>query len=92
MSDDFEDRREAITTIGREAGPEATGLLVALMDRSRVETDDILASVLEMERADRDRWKARALDAERHLRAVEARIMGLLAYPHPSWDPDDGGM
>lgn len=87
----FEDTREAVTTIGREAGPEATGMLAALMDWNRAETDGILAGVLEMERADRDRWKARALDAERHLRAVEARIMGLLAYPHPSWDPDDMG-
>lgn len=87
----FDDTREAVATIGREGGPEATGLLVALMDWNARERAGVLAMVLESTEADRDRWKARALDAERHLRAIEGRVWSLLREPDPRWDPDDLG-
>jgi len=88
---DFEDTRDAVTTIGREAGPEAAGLLVALMDQNERHTAGIMASVLQSTEEDRDRWKARALEAERHLTIIEVRVLGLLRVPDPRWDPYDEG-
>lgn len=90
--DQFADTCEAVTTIGREAGPEATGLLVALMDANARSLDRTLEMVREGIEMERDRWKARALEAERHLRVIEMRVMGLLREPDPSWDPEDRGM
>lgn len=86
----FEDTREAVTAIGQKAGPEATGLLVALMEQDRRHIDWVDEQIRGGLEAERDRWKARALDAERHLAVIEARIMGLLS--EPDFDPYDGGM
>ncbi len=87
----FEDTREAVTTIGELAGPEATGMLVAYMEANARHLDWVEKQVRGGLEHDVERWKARALDAERRLAWIEARVLSLIAPPPTDWDPMDVG-
>ena len=86
----FDDTREAVTTIAEKAGPEATGLLVACMQSSARHLEWVDEQIRGGLEADRDRWRVRALEAERHLAWVQTNVLGLIAPP-TDWDPNGRG-
>lgn len=86
----FDDNRSAITTIAEES-PEAAGLVFALMEHSARERDWIEEQVRGSLELERDRWRMRAIRAERHLAMIQMRFDDLLAPPPYGFDPYDAG-
>lgn len=82
----FDDNRDTITTIA-EKSPEAAGIVFAFMEHSARERDWIEEQVRGSLELERDRWKDRAIRAERHLAMIHMRFDDLLAPPLDGFDP-----
>lgn len=68
---------EAMQRIGEES-LEAAGLVFGLLDHSARQRETLEQQLYEGMEADRDRWKKRALDAERRLGRAAERLVDLL--------------
>lgn len=67
--------------IAEQGGPEAVGLVAALMDQSARERESIERSVLASTERQRDAWRERAIAAEEHLATIRERLLALLDPP-----------
>lgn len=70
--------------IAEQGGPEAVGLVAALMDQSARERESVERSLFASIERERDEWRERALDAEHHLRTIRGRFLALLDPPEGS--------
>lgn len=70
--------RNEYAAIAAEGGTQALTLVAALMDQSANEREQLERSLLESTEQDRDRWKERAIEAERRLYRIQDRLLSLL--------------
>lgn len=74
----FEQDREAGRAVAQEGGPDAAGLVFAIVRNNAEAAERMDARIREWVEQERDEWKARALAAGAQLDRIEQRILGLL--------------
>ena len=79
---------DALAVVAAES-PESVKLLGDILAANEREATWINGVIREGIERERDEWKARALEAERHLEWITRRFEGLLAPPPQTWNPDD---
>ncbi len=81
----FEENRQAGIAIAQKGGAKAVGMVIAFMQKNAEDQYNLERSLYESMEKDRDKWKARCLEAENELFVIQRRVCGLVGVDLGGW-------
>lgn len=67
--------------------PAAASLVMQIMERNAAAAQTLDAQILQWAEQDRDKWKARAIEAEALVKRMEHNVLDMLYAPRLDLDP-----